>query len=57
MRGMVEKWDPVLGLQDSWDLRDPGTPGTPETLKLPVPQDPMDCRDLCTLGPPGTSGP
>ena len=69
--GMVEKWDPVLGLRnpwdlqdsrdlrDPWDLQDPG-PGTLGPPGPPVPQDPMypqDPQDLWTLGPPGISGP
>ena len=46
MKGMVGKWDLILG------------PSGP--LGLPIPQDPMDPRDsqnIWTLGPPGTSGP
>ena len=40
--GMVEKWDPG----SSGTHRTPWTPGNPGTQESPVPQDPMDPRDL-----------
>ena len=58
--GIVEKRDPVLGLQDPWDLCSPWGSATPGTQTNPVPQDPMGPRnsqDPWTLGRPGTSGP
>ena len=54
MRGMVEKWDPVLGPpepRDPWDPRDPKTPSTSGSHGLPGPLHPWTPWDLRTLGP------
>ena len=54
--GMVEKWDPVQGLQypqdphDPWDPKTPSTSGSHEPPGPPRPLDPQTLWDLKTLG-------
>ena len=45
--GLVEKWDPVLGPWEAWNLWDPYNPRI----------DPQYLRISWTLGPPETSVP